>query len=170
MKTRILGRTNLQVSELALGGLFISSICGGFQQSRETILKALELGVNYIDTAPTYANSSDTLHLGSNDFSIAVWIRYEKPMRSVFGTLLNKFDPAQRCGFNFYIASSAPGYNAMSDQRFVHLGIDDGYVSDFQDCGKPWASNSGVLDLIVYHGQLYYGRDPYLSLGRQSGL
>ena len=100
---------------------------------------------------------SDTLHLGSNDFSIAVWMRCEKPMRSVFGALLNKFDSAQRCGFNFYIAGSAPGYNAMSEQRFVHFGIDDGYVSAWEDCGKPWPSNSGVLCLIVYQGQLYCG-------------
>ncbi|MBM3241399.1 LamG domain-containing protein [Candidatus Poribacteria bacterium] len=100
---------------------------------------------------------SKTLHLGSNDFSIAVWMRDEKPMRSVFGALLHKFDPAQRCGFNFYLASSAPGYNAMSEQRFVHFGLDDGYVSAWEDCGKPWPSNSGVLNLIVYQSQLYCG-------------
>jgi aryl-alcohol dehydrogenase-like predicted oxidoreductase len=61
MKTRVLGKTNLQANELALGGLFISSIGGEFHQARETILKALELGVNYIDTAPTYANSEEVL-------------------------------------------------------------------------------------------------------------
>ncbi|MBM3240864.1 aldo/keto reductase [Candidatus Poribacteria bacterium] len=61
MKTRVLGKTNLQANELALGGLFISSVGGEFQQSRETILKALELGVNYIDTAPTYANSEEVI-------------------------------------------------------------------------------------------------------------
>ena len=100
---------------------------------------------------------SDALHLGSSDFSISVWIRCEKPMRSVFGDILSKFDPVQRCGFNFYIAGSAPAYNAMSDQRFIHLGIDDGYVSAWEDCGKPWPSDSGVLCLIVYEGQLYCG-------------
>ena len=61
MKTRILGKTGLRVSELALGGLFISSIGGEFQQSKKAILRALELGVNYIDTAPSYANSEEVL-------------------------------------------------------------------------------------------------------------
>ena len=46
----------------------------------------------------------------------------------------------------------------MSEQRFVHFGIDDGYVSAWEDCGKPWPSDSGVLGLIVYQGQLYCGR------------
>ncbi|HZO89583.1 MAG TPA: aldo/keto reductase [Chthonomonadaceae bacterium] len=61
MKTRTLGKTGLQVSELALGGLFVSSYGGAFEQSREAVLRALELGVNYIDTAPGYANSEETL-------------------------------------------------------------------------------------------------------------
>ena len=61
MNSRILGKTGLQVSELALGGLFISSVGGEFQQSRKAIHKALELGVNYIDTAPSYANSEEVL-------------------------------------------------------------------------------------------------------------
>ena len=61
MNTRILGKTGLRVSELSLGGLFISSIGGEFQQSKKAILRALEFGVNYIDTAPTYANSEEVL-------------------------------------------------------------------------------------------------------------
>ncbi len=61
MKTRTLGRTGLQVSELSLGGLFVSSVGGDFEQGRRATLRALELGVNYIDTAPTYANSEEVL-------------------------------------------------------------------------------------------------------------
>jgi aryl-alcohol dehydrogenase-like predicted oxidoreductase len=57
MKTRTLGRTGLEVSELALGGLFVSRVGGEFEQGRLAILKAVELGVNYIDTAPGYADS-----------------------------------------------------------------------------------------------------------------
>jgi aryl-alcohol dehydrogenase-like predicted oxidoreductase len=62
MKTRLLGRTGLQVSELALGGLFISSVGGVPQEeSVQAIRRALELGVSYVDTAPTYANSEEVL-------------------------------------------------------------------------------------------------------------
>lgn len=49
------------MSELGLGGLFVSSIGGDYQQTRQAILRALELGINYIDTAPTYANSEEVI-------------------------------------------------------------------------------------------------------------
>ena len=61
MNTRLLGRTGLQVSELALGGLFVSSVGGEYDQAKATIDRALQLGVNYIDTAPGYANSEEVL-------------------------------------------------------------------------------------------------------------
>jgi len=61
MKNRILGKTGLKVSELALGGLFVSKFGGDLQQSKNTVRRAVELGVNYIDTAPTYADSEVVL-------------------------------------------------------------------------------------------------------------
>jgi aryl-alcohol dehydrogenase-like predicted oxidoreductase len=61
MKTRPLGKTGLHVSELAAGGLFLSSLGGEVEQSRAALRRAFELGVNYVDTAPTYANSEAVL-------------------------------------------------------------------------------------------------------------
>jgi len=61
MKQRLLGRTGLSVSELALGGLFVSKFGGERAQSRDAVHRALELGVNYIDTAPTYGDSEEVL-------------------------------------------------------------------------------------------------------------
>lgn len=60
MRKRVLGKTGLEVSELGLGGAFVSKSGGEFEQSRAAVLRALELGVNYIDTAPTYSNSEET--------------------------------------------------------------------------------------------------------------
>ncbi|NLO73693.1 MAG: aldo/keto reductase [candidate division WS1 bacterium] len=57
MKIRPLGKTGLEVSELALGGLFVSDVGGAKEQGIATIHRALELGVNYIDTAPAYHDS-----------------------------------------------------------------------------------------------------------------
>ena len=61
MKHRTLGKTGLQVSELALGGLFVSSFGGAFEQAREAIHRAFQLGINYVDTAPGYLNSEEVL-------------------------------------------------------------------------------------------------------------
>ncbi len=61
MNTRVLGRTGLEVSELALGGLFVSSVGSEYEGAKQAIDRALELGINYIDTAPGYANSEEVL-------------------------------------------------------------------------------------------------------------
>jgi aryl-alcohol dehydrogenase-like predicted oxidoreductase len=56
-----LGRTELKVSRIALGGLFVSSYGAQFEQAREAVLRAVELGINYVDTAPMYGNSEQVL-------------------------------------------------------------------------------------------------------------
>ena len=61
MKQRTLGRTGFEVTELSLGGLFVSSFGAEYEVSRQAVLRALQLGVNYIDTAPTYFDSEEVL-------------------------------------------------------------------------------------------------------------
>lgn len=62
MEKRILGRTGLKVSVLGMGGLFVSKVGGkGRDEAREAVHRALELGVNYVDSAPTYADSEEVL-------------------------------------------------------------------------------------------------------------
>ena len=61
MNHRILGRTGISVSELALGGLFVSSVGGAREAGIAAIRRAAQLGINYIDTAPGYANSEEVV-------------------------------------------------------------------------------------------------------------
>jgi len=65
MEYRTLGRTGLEVSLLAMGGLFVSK-AGGDDRPRayDAIHRALELGVNYVDTAPSYLDSEEVLGEG----------------------------------------------------------------------------------------------------------
>ncbi len=61
MRYRKLGRTGLEVSELALGGLFLASFAAQREEARRVVRRAVELGVNYIDTAPGYHDSEAAL-------------------------------------------------------------------------------------------------------------
>jgi len=61
MNTRTLGRTGIEVTELALGGLFVSKYGAEFADGRAAIHRAVELGINYIDTAPGYGNSEEVI-------------------------------------------------------------------------------------------------------------
>ena len=61
MRYRTLGKTGLQVSELGMGGLFVSSYGAERGEARRAVRRALELGVNYVDTAPGYLDSEEVL-------------------------------------------------------------------------------------------------------------
>jgi len=61
MRTRTLGKTGIEVSELGFGSLFTSSLGPGFDDSKAAVHKAIDLGITYIDTAPAYANSEEIL-------------------------------------------------------------------------------------------------------------
>jgi L-galactose dehydrogenase/L-glyceraldehyde 3-phosphate reductase len=73
MKTRRLGRTGLQVSELTFGGGWVGGILiDADDDTRRTALKrSLDAGINWIDTAPSYGDTKSEEALG--------WLLQELP-------------------------------------------------------------------------------------------
>ena len=66
MKYRTLGKTGLRVSEIGfgcgnVGGLMVR---GTEQEQLEAVELALQLGINYFDTAPAYGNGQSEINLG----------------------------------------------------------------------------------------------------------
>ncbi len=61
MEKRQLGSTDMKVSRLACGGLFISKVGATFEQGKEAVKHAAARGMNYFDTAPGYADSEEVL-------------------------------------------------------------------------------------------------------------
>jgi L-galactose dehydrogenase/L-glyceraldehyde 3-phosphate reductase len=66
MKYRIMGRTGLDVSEVGfgcgnIGGLMIRS---SHEEQIKAVELAIELGINYFDTAPSYGNGKSETNLG----------------------------------------------------------------------------------------------------------
>lgn len=61
METVKLGRTNLEVTKLSLGGLFMSDLTDDYEMSKEATHYALDAGIKLIDTAPSYFNSEKVL-------------------------------------------------------------------------------------------------------------
>ena len=58
MEIRKCGRTDLMLSRLSLGCLYLSDMgTGAFEDSKESTYYALDKGINFIDTAPSYGNS-----------------------------------------------------------------------------------------------------------------
>ena len=66
METRVLGKTGLEVSVLsfgcgAVGGLMVK---GAAADQERAVARAMELGINYFDTAPMYGNGESERNLG----------------------------------------------------------------------------------------------------------
>ncbi|MBN1975521.1 MAG: aldo/keto reductase [Sedimentisphaerales bacterium] len=59
MKYVRLGKSELKVSRVGFGGIPIMRI--SFEQAEKCILTAIELGINYIDTATDYGNSEEKI-------------------------------------------------------------------------------------------------------------
>ena len=63
MKYREMGKTGWQISEVSLGGAYLmgSNPERAQESTGEVVRRALELGINYIDTAPLYGKSEELL-------------------------------------------------------------------------------------------------------------
>ena len=61
MKTKKFGRTDLDIPVIGFGGLFVASFVTEYDTAERAVHRALDLGLNYFDTAPGYGNSEEVL-------------------------------------------------------------------------------------------------------------
>ena len=85
MKYREMGRTGWQISEVSLGGAYLMGTDPERVQesTNEVLRRALELGINYIDTAPLYGKSEELLGGAlegvAEHFYVATKVGYDPP-------------------------------------------------------------------------------------------
>lgn len=116
-------------------------------------------GSAVFDGIDSYAEvpNSDSLQLGTGEFSISLWAHTAEELDDVLGDLLSKYDPERRTGFNFSIQNAAGVVSAQSNYRHLHFGIDADHLdAGWTDCGRP-GNNLFVFALCVYEGNLYAG-------------
>jgi glycosyltransferase involved in cell wall biosynthesis len=115
LKKRALGKTGLRVSEVGLGGLFVSSFGAEYDQAERAIHRALALGINLIDTAPNYLSqikNDPSRHMGdelARQFDVTVFT----PKR-----LADEADEEEHSGFRVYRLRDA----LNREGRFPNLG------------------------------------------------
>jgi aryl-alcohol dehydrogenase-like predicted oxidoreductase len=101
MRYRTLGRTGLQVSELGLGGLFVSRVGGSDRAAAAAaVRRALDLGVNYIDTAPSYADSEEVLGIALEGVTQPYYLATK------LGGRPQPFDPRDKVGLRQSVEES----------------------------------------------------------------
>lgn len=100
--------------------------------------------------------ASPALRLGTNDFTLSLWLHLDPTLDDSPGDLATLFDPATRVGFNLTIQHQSGACSSMANTRNLFFGIDAGTEPTWTDCGRP-GNNRMVYALAVFQGALYAG-------------
>jgi aryl-alcohol dehydrogenase-like predicted oxidoreductase len=64
LPTRVLGKTGVPVTILGLGGLFTTSMSSRRDEAVQIVNRAIDLGINYIDTSAIYGGGGSETNIG----------------------------------------------------------------------------------------------------------
>ena len=154
MQTRQLGRSGPTVSALGLGCMGMSDFYGqpDDAESLRTLARALELGVNFLDTADMYGPHANEELLG-RFFQEDKTRRVKVVLATKFGIVRDPNNPAQRgiSGRPEYVRQAAEG-------SLKRLGTDhiDLYYQHRVDPAVPIEETVGAMSRLVEEGKVRF--------------
>ena len=151
MKKVKLGSEGAMVSRMGLGCMGMSEFYGerNDTESAATLLRALDLGVNFLDTADTYG-------IGDNEELVGKTIRARRDevfLATKFANIRKKEDPT------YWVVSGTPEYvHAACDASLKRLGVDhiDLYYQHRVDANTPIEETVGAMAELVKAGKVKY--------------
>jgi aryl-alcohol dehydrogenase-like predicted oxidoreductase len=146
-----LGSQGAMVSRMGLGCMGMSEFYGprDDQESAATLLRALDLGVNFLDTADAYG-------IGDNEELIGRTIRARRDevfLATKFANVRKKEDPS------YWALSGKPEYVAAAcDASLKRLGVDhiDLHYQHRVDPNTPIEETVGAMARLVQAGKVKY--------------
>jgi len=146
-----LGSQGAMVSRMGLGCMGMSEFYGerNDDESAATLLRALDLGITFLDTADTYGIGDNELLLGKT----LRGRRDEAFIATKFGNVRKKEDPT------YWVISGTPDYvRSACDASLKRLGVDhiDLYYQHRVDQQTPIEETVGAMAELVKAGKVRY--------------
>ena len=154
MQTRQLGRSGPTVSALGLGCMGMSDFYGqpDDAESLRTLARALELGVNFLDTADMYGPHANEELLG-RFFQEDKTRRVKVVLATKFGIVRDPNNPAQRgiSGRPEYVRQAAEGSLKRLGTNHIDL-----YYQHRVDPAVPIEETVGAMSRLVEEGKVRF--------------
>jgi aryl-alcohol dehydrogenase-like predicted oxidoreductase len=152
MKQRTLGQGGTPVSAVGLGCMGMSEFYGSSDDSLSlaTLARALELGVNFFDTADTYG-------LGHNESLIGRFLRQGSASRRSQMVIATKFGIVREPGKYERRIDNSPAYiRSACEASLQRLGVDviDLYYCHRRNMDVPIEEMTGTLADLVKAGKV----------------
>mmetsp|Transcript_14837 Transcript_14837/g.24796 ORF Transcript_14837/g.24796 Transcript_14837/m.24796 type:complete len:376 (+) Transcript_14837:45-1172(+) len=144
LPSRVLGNTGIETSIIGLGGVGIGEVYGKVSEGEavDCVIRALELGINLIDTSPNYGNGRSEERIGLAVNALAGKSSFTATTST---TIITK------CGDN---GPQNNGHSPFSK---------DGVHSSFKRSLKLLNPPSGTIDVLLLHDPSQEDLDEFFS-------
>jgi hypothetical protein len=100
--------------------------------------------------------AAEPLKLGTDPFTISMWVNTAAELDDDLGDLISQFDPGTRTGFHLSLRNNAGVTHSQANYRQLQFGIDAGTEPVFADQGRPGKAIYGQ-SMAVQNGHLFVG-------------